>query len=240
MELAIEHGIVRSRRRRNIASTTQEVSMKRFAVAILAVLTHASAYAQDMYDFRGLRLGASLSEIRKVPYPDVARWPDVKLICTGDKERAQVSSGGSTPDENLLKIGVVVCGYYRSTNRNFSPWGLDFIGVTRMQALLFFTPAGFPEEQRSRLYMISLEAPTERFDATAAALKNTYGEPGYSKPEKRLSEGKTYDNLRLGWQASGGMLITERYFHDIKTMYVTYQHQRLSDAVDRAEQKLPK
>jgi hypothetical protein len=218
----------------------QEVSMKRFAVALLAVLAHPSAYAQDMYDFRGLRLGASLSEVRKIPYPDVTRWPDVRLICTGDKERVQASSEWSAPDESLLKIGVVACGYYRSSGRNFSPWGLDFTGVTRMQALLFFTPASFPEEQRSRLYMIALEAPTEHFDAITAALKNTYGGPTYSKPEKRLSEGKTYDNLRLGWQAAGGMLITERYFHDIKTMYVTYQHQRLSDAVDRAEQKLPK
>ena len=211
--------------------------MKRFAVAILAALTHSSAYAQDMYDFRGLRLGASLSEIRKVPYPDVARWPNVKLICTGDKERAQVSSEWSTPDESLLKIGVVACGYYQPTGRNFSYWGLDFIGVTRMQALLFFTPASFPEEQHSRLYMIALEAPTKYFDAITAALKKTYGEPGYSKL-KFPSEGKIYDNLRLGWQASGGILVTERYFHDIKTMYVTYQHQQLSDAVDRAEQKL--
>jgi hypothetical protein len=218
----------------------QEASMKRFAFAILAVLIHSSAYAQDMYDFRGLRLGASLSEIRELPYPDVARWPDVKLICTEDKEHIQVSSGGSIPDENLLKIGVVACGYYRSSGRNFSPWGLDFTGITRMQALLFFSPASFPEEQRSRLYMIALEAPTERFDAISAALKNTYGEPGYSKPEKRRSGWKLYDNLRLGWQAAGGMLITERFFHDIKTMYVTYQHQRLSDAVERAEQKLPK
>ena len=210
--------------------------MKRFAVAIFAVLTHASAYAQDMYEFRGLRLGASLSEIRKIPYPDVARWPDVKLICTEDKEHAQIS-GGSTPDESLLKIGVVACGYYRPAGRNFSPWGLDFVGVTRMQPLLFFTPASFPEEQRSRLYMIVLEAPTAHFDAITAALRNTYGAPSYSKPEKFQSERKFYDNLRLGWQASGGILITERYFHDIKTMYLTYGHQRLSDAVDRAEQK---
>jgi hypothetical protein len=62
------------------------------------------------------------------------------------------------------------------------------------------------------------------------------------RPDSRLSEarGKIYDNLRLGWQASGGILVTERYFHDIKTMYVTYQHQRLSKAVDHAEQKLSK
>src|SRR5262249_2161246 len=155
--------------------------MKRFAVAILAVLLHSSAYAQDMYDFRGLRLGVPLLEIRKIPYPDLARWPDVKLICTGDKERARVSSEWSAPNESLLKIGVVACGYYRPTGRNFSHWGLDFVGVTRMQALLFFTPASFPEAQRSRLYMIALEAPTEHFDAITAALKKTYGEPS-SRP----------------------------------------------------------
>jgi hypothetical protein len=214
--------------------------MKRFAVTILAVLTHSSAHAQDMYDFRGLRLGASLSEIRQVPYPDATRWPDVKLICTGDKERAQVSSEWSTPDESLLKIGVVACGYYRPTGRHFSYWGLDFFGVTQMHALLFFSPASFAEEQRSRLYMISLEARTEHFDAVTVALKNTYGEPSYSKPEKFRSEGKIYDNLRLGWRASGGILTTERYFHDIRTMFITYQHERLSDAVDRAEQRRSK
>jgi hypothetical protein len=214
--------------------------MRRYAVAILAVLTHSSVYAQDTYDFRGLRLGASLSEIRGAPYPDLARWPNVKLICTGDKERSQVSSEWSTPDESLLEIGVVACSYYRPTGRNLSYWGLDFVGVTRMQALLFFTPASFLEEQRSRLYMISLEAPTEHFDAITAALKNTYGEPSYSKSEKLRSGGKTHDNLRLGWQASGGILVTERYFHDIRTMYLTYQHQRLSEAVDRAEQKISK
>src|SRR4051794_38433036 len=158
--------------------------MRRFAVAILAVLIHSSVHAQDTYNFRGLRLGASLSEIRRAPYPDLARWPNVKLICTGDKERSQVSSEWSIPDESLLKIGVVACSYYRPTGRNFSYWGLDFVGVTRMQASLFFTPAGFLEEQRSRLYMISLEAPTDHFDAITAALKNTYGEPSHSKPEK--------------------------------------------------------
>ncbi len=210
--------------------------MKRFAIAILAVLTHSSAYAQDMYDFRGLRLGALLSEIRKIPYPDAALWPDVKLICTGDKERARVSSEWSTPDDNLLKIGVVACGYYRPTGRNFSYWGLDFVGVTRMQALLFFTPANFPEEQRSRLYMIALEAPTEHFDAIAAALKKTYGEPT-SDPVQFQSKGKVYDHVRLGWHASGGLLLTERYFHDLKTMVVAYHHVRLSDAVYRVEQK---
>jgi hypothetical protein len=106
-----------------------------------------------------------------------------------------------------------------------------------MQALLFFTPASFPEQQRSRLYMIALEAPTEHFDAITAALKKTYGEPS-SEPLQFRSQGKIYDNLRLGWQATGGILLAERYFHDIKTMYVTYQHERLADAVDRAEQKL--
>ena len=85
-----------------------------------------------------------------------------------------------------------------------------------------------------------MEAPTEHFDAVIAALRNTYGEPSYSKPLKFRSEGQLYDNLRLGWQASGGILVTERYFHDAKTMYVTYQHERLSDVVDRAEQKLSK
>jgi len=218
----------------------QGAAVKRLAIAILAVLAQSSAYGRDIFDFRGLRLGVALSEIRKLPYPDAARWPDAKLICTGDKERARVSSGGSAPDEDLLKIGVVACNYYRPDGRDFSHWGLDFVGVTRMQSLLFFTPASFPEEQRSRLYMIALEAPTEHFDAIAAALKKSYGEPSYSKPEKRQSGWRTYENLRLGWQASGGILVTERYFHDVKTMYVTYQHQQLSDAVERAEQKLAK
>jgi hypothetical protein len=220
-----------------IANAIQEISMKRFAIAILAVLTCSCAYAKDMYEFRGLRLGATLSEIRKLPYPDVARWPDVKLICTGDKERTRVSSEWSTPDEGLLKIGVVACGYYRPTGRNFSYWGLDFVGVTRMHALLFFTPASLPEDQRSRLYMIALEAPTQHFDAIAAALKKTYGEPS-SDPVKFQSGRKTYDHVRLGWQTSDSILVTERYFQDLKTMFVTYQHQRLADAVDRAEQKL--
>jgi hypothetical protein len=210
--------------------------MKRFAVTILAVLAHSFAYAKDMYDFRGLRLGATLSEIRNLPYPDVARWPDVKLICTGDKERAQISSESSTADEGVLKIGVVACSYYRPTGRRFSYWGLDFVGITRMHALLFFTPASFPEEQRSRLYMIGLEAPTQYFDAITAALKKTYGEPSLD-PVKFQSGRKTYDHVRFGWQTPDSILVTERYFYDIKTMFITYQHRPLSDAVERAEQK---
>ena len=215
-------------------------SMKLFAFAILAVLIHSFAHAQDMSNLKGLRLGALISEIRKAPYPDAARWPDVKLICTGDKERSQISSRGSAPNENLLKFGVVVCGYYRPSGRNYFYWGLDFFGVTRMHVLFFFTPATFPAELRSQLYMISLESPTEHFDAITASLTNTYGAPSYSKPEKFQSQGKTYDNLRLGWRSSGGILVAERYFHDTKTMYVTYQHERLSDAVDSAERKLSK
>jgi hypothetical protein len=213
--------------------------MKWVAVAILAAVIHSSASAQSLYDVRGLRLGAPLSEIRKLPYPDAARWPDVKLICTGDKERTQVSSEGSMPDDNLLKIGVVACGFYRPAGQKFTSWGLDFVGVTRMQTLLLFTPAGFPDEQRSRLYMIALEAPTQHFDAILAGLKRTYGEPHDAHPIKFQSEGKSHDNVRLGWQAADGIVVTERYFQDLKTMYVTYQHLGLVKAVDRAEQKTP-
>src|SRR5438270_5603343 len=130
--------------------------MKRVAVAILAAVIHSSASAQSLYDVRGLRLGAPLSDIRKLPYPDAARWPDAKLICTGDPESTEIATDFSTAEDDLLKAGVVSCSYYRPAGRKFSPWGLDIAGVTRMHVLLFFTPAGFPEEQRLRLYLISL------------------------------------------------------------------------------------
>jgi hypothetical protein len=217
---------------RNGADAPSEACMKLVAVAILAAVIHSSASAQNLYDVRGLRLGASLSDIRKLPYPDGARWPDAKLICTGDPESTAIAPDFSTADDDLLKAGVVSCSYYRPAGRKFSPWGLDVAGTARMHVLLFFTPAGFPEEQRLRLYLISLEARTEHFDAVAAALKQTYGEPQQSRPLVYESEGKRYDNIRLGWQAAGGIVVMERYFYDAKTMYVTYQHQGLADAVD--------
>jgi hypothetical protein len=52
-----------------------EASMKNIITlaAVAVLLASQAAAAEDVYDFRGIRLGISLAEFRQFPYPDTPK-----------------------------------------------------------------------------------------------------------------------------------------------------------------------
>lgn len=88
----------------------------RSAVLLLSLLTAGMAAANDWpdaYSRRDFKLGMTLNEFKKQPYPDSAKAPKAYSVCSNEK-RAQNSG---YEDSNLYgggleKAGVIKCSYY--------------------------------------------------------------------------------------------------------------------------------
>src|SRR5438094_10084630 len=142
-------------------------------------LSSGIASCEEPFDLRGIRLGITLADFRKVPFPDREKQPGARVICTPDKEqRKALTLSGSELDlsGNLKAIGVIVCHFYgKSGSYPTSMWGMDFAGVCSCIQTFFFSPAEISSNRQSRLFQISTRLPNRHFENVVAAFTAKHG-----------------------------------------------------------------
>lgn len=194
--------------------------------------------------FRGINLNITLSEFRRTPFPDSAKYPNSKVLCSGDKEVAK-SSMEIHISKTFKRVGVVACRFFSPAEKRFGGgyWqnAPDFAGIGGYETTFFFSPPAFEEPFKSRLYQISVEIPSDKFGAALNALTVRYGEPtNLIQQTLQTQIGATFNNEIALWQAPNVGITITRYTDTIKRSSILYLHNPTFDKVDAVIRDLAK
>lgn len=188
--------------------------------------------AAEPYDFRGLTLGASLADVRRLRYPEA---PGARIVCLHDAEarnlRPTVDTVGG---ETETKAGAKSCGVF-----NFSKalptmqaeWVPVSLKLNSIDARTTFwivpeNPGGNIESD-GRLYRIALRSNTSFWTETRAAFVKRYGKP--TSVEQGAFGGRTtLDNETVTWLNQDSMIRLVKRATTASRMMIVYQHNALT------------
>lgn len=198
----------------------------------LLLLTATAAQAEPL-TFRGIPLGATLAEFRKMPFPDEAKYPKSRPICTGDREAQRLLEIERPPlSKDLARVGVSTCAYYSFMGGRLFRNGPDLANVGGFETTFLFTPAGSRQAAEPRLYAIQVEPRSDRFDTIAEALTVKFGVPAdLSHGAARNRLGAVLPNETRTWRGPGFTITAARYGSNLNLSAITYRLDPLADTV---------
>lgn len=152
---------------------------------LAVLLAGGQAAHSEPFAFRGIQLGTTLDDLRRIRFPEV---PDARLLCSHDAEAADIRpTADYAAPENEADAGVIVCGYYTFAkalgpqSRVLPPeWLLARLnsGPIEAQALFWLVPEDAGQiEDTARLYRIALRANSTFWPQLRAAYVRRYGSP---------------------------------------------------------------
>ncbi len=192
------------------------------------------------YSFRGIPLGITLDEFRRLPHPD--QIAGAQVFCTGEVDR--VTNVGLEVHGADATLGVKRCSYYTVTKLQYlKPSYL----LHNIQLGAIVAPADFvfyPDPERGgtyRLMLIVMEGGSNRFDAMVSAYTERFGKPASlaEAPPVETPSGRRHKNMVALWEGAGTEIrLTKRFGGSIKTMEVQYFEKRLFALYAKARDKL--
>jgi len=200
------------------------------AGAVLAALVAVAGGAGAAeYSFRGIPLGITLDEFRRLPHPD--QIAGAQVFCTGEVDRVtnvwlEVFGADAT-------LGVKRCSYYTVTKLQYLKPSY-FLQKVQLGAIV--APADFvfyPDPERGgtyRLMLIVMEGDSNRFDAMVSAYTERFGKPASltAAAPVETPSGRRRSNMVAVWTGgSSEIRVTKRFGGSIKTMEIQYFEKRL-------------
>ncbi len=194
--------------------------------------------APQGYDFKGVALGTSLDEFRKMPHPD---GKPAKVICTGEKV-AVTRNYSSEPidvmvfDEVEKSLGVARCVWI-TTEGQFgvgSTAGLSLAGSGYASYSYGFSFIKDPKDGVPRLYRYLGTTNVAAYGAIVEALTKKWGTPSLQKGTVQNRIGNTFEKETATWSNSISSLVVESRWSKIDDMNILMQDARLSKIVSDA------
>lgn len=207
------------------------------AILILNVVTQP-AIAAEPYDLRGIKLGMSISEFKKLPHPD---GNDSKVICTGDSKPEGIRQDYELSvygDES--KAGVIICNFYLL--RPFPTrliWLDAQLNVASINAYMKykFLPDPLRGNELS-LYAIIVRSNVAAWEKFWEGYTGKYGPPNHiSDAPMQNKVGATFDNVVATWDNKISGITLRKRFERIDNSYIFYIHYRLSQEITRMIEK---
>lgn len=194
--------------------------------------------------FRGIKLGITLDDFRKTPFPDSAKTPKARIICTGDKELKGSSASNIPRSHEQARIGVIGCRYFEP-NANWNwPWQEAFImfgDAASPFVTFYFSPSNFDEPYRLRLYEIALAPLALVHDRLVAALTAKYGEPSDFKTIQSSNRfGAAFTNELRVWDGPSASINVLKFANTTEYSSVLFEHTPTMAAVNKAISNLAK
>jgi hypothetical protein len=214
------------------------VSLAAISAVILkfaAFCLFGSAASAEPFSFRGVPLGTTLADFRKIPFPD-AKYPNTRVLCSGDKELLKLLDVERPPlSSDLTRIGVTACNFYSPSNGRLFRNAPDFANVGGYETTFYFSPASFQEPLRLRLYLISVTPASRHHQTIVDALTSKYGKPTDSSIAKIKNRmGAEFDDETTVWTADGSTILVRKYNGDINQSLITYSLDAIIDATNSA------
>jgi len=152
--------------------------------ALFATLVVATCASAEPYSLRGISLGTSLADLRRIRFPEA---PGARILCSHDAEAADIRPTTEyVAPEAEASAGVVVCSAYTfgkvlgAASRVLpAEWIAARLDVGTIEATPFFwfvpqDPTGDVEET-GRLYRIAIRSNAAYWAATRGAFIRRYG-----------------------------------------------------------------
>ena len=198
----------------------------------------STVHAAEPFDLRGIKLGVTLSDFRKMPHPD---GQQTKVICTGDpdaKRRVLFASD----DEDAA--GVRVCNHYEFkklfASSSLPPeWTETSLNVATIN--VFMTYKFVPDTKRGNepaLYSIIVRSNVTNWNKFWEGYNGKYGKPqSVSNASTQNRAGATFDNVTATWENDQSSITLIKRFSRIDNTYILYEHQRLAAEIKRRVQQ---
>lgn len=192
-----------------------------------------SSYTAD-YDFRGVRLGMTVSEFRLLPYPKEAKPYDPPQTTPGLRQVVTTVATECTGDQNALsslnnvdgrEFGVVQCGWVVLRREYTESKSLSDIAVGELLARSYsFKFIALPGEAEPRLFQIQILTHARGFDDLAASLTEKFGRPTeVVKGAAQNRMGAVFDNNTLIWRNKTGEVSLYQLLDSVDTGLLLYQ-----------------
>ena len=154
-------------------------------IGLATALTTSAACHAEPFSFRGIALGTSLSDLRRIQFPEA---PGARILCSHDLETIDIRPTAEyVAPEGEARAGVVVCGAYTfgkvlgaASKVLPSEWLLARLDAGAIEAapLFWFVPEGKADpEETGRLYRIAIRSNTAYWPEARAAYVRRYGPP---------------------------------------------------------------
>lgn len=194
------------------------------------------------FDFKGVPLGISLDEFRRLPHPD---GKPAKVVCTGEKTGvgalAQLEpTEVMVVEEDEHAAGVRKCVWIsldRSAPYGFgfgdpAPLGLAGSGYATIRYSFSFVPD--PADGVPRLYSFTGTTNTLAMDNIVEAITAKFGMPRVLQGSVQNGFGAKFSQTTDVWATQSGSLTVQSPAGEVGKMGIVMLDKRLADVVDRA------
>ncbi len=206
--------------------------LRQLPMLVFLMAAAAANAAADPYDFRGAKLGMTLSEFKAMPFPD----PDSRtlgsyaneatLVCTGD----QVSHGYDpvAVGREDAAAGAITCAWMLPPNQAHyrHSWERAYIEVGEYSSLdvdYRFAPLAPGEPPLLRQVAITLS--TKAFGKIVEGLRGRFGEPADTvNGEVKNGLGNTFSSSTVQWKNPVSSLTVIERVGKIDQMGMVYTH----------------
>ena len=193
--------------------------------------------AAEPYDFRGIRLGISLNEFRRTPYPDTGRPLDDEsegplkshVVCTGDSTATSYSLINTPGYEK--DVGVLKCAFYKQDLlRPETVLEFDLDGTRNFSSYNLFKFAHDANDEAMKLYQIILMFGIN--DMILDSLSDKFGSPTLIEDDTVQNRmGATFPLKTYFWVNNTSSVVVQSPSGD--EMTILYSLTDLQDYVDK-------
>lgn len=205
-----------------------------YGAALIPSFFFGQALAQsDAYDLRGVKLGMSLADFRKVEYPDTNRFKNAKSVCTGDSEATRARGGYKLQQYSYeKKLEIIKCSWFSpdAVGTNYSSIVYEIGGIPS-GVLYKFVPLA--PDKEPQLFEIEATIDNDHFDFLIKAYVEKYGRPATNKTETIQNKaGAFFENRTLSWKNMQSEIEIEQRYEKVTLMRVLYTHNQLTSFVN--------
>lgn len=189
----------------------------------------SDANSSERFDFKGVFLGTSIDDFKKLPHPDLvnentsASVKKSEVVCSGEKgpaigdprEPYQVSI--YDPDEK--SAGIKKCIWVSNSSGytgDIAPISIAGSGYGFYDYTFSFMPS--TEEDDLVLYKFEGQTNNNAFDDTIDALTNKYGPPKKHKDTVRNGMGNEFTQITAIWDAGESVITVTNIWGSIDKM----------------------
>lgn len=199
----------------------------------------APATPPRLFDFKGVALGTSLDEFRRLPHPD---GKPSQVVCTGEKA-TRTSGYSSEPigvmifDDTEKALGVTKCIWVTVGEKygNGSTAMLSLANSGYGSGDYSFSFIKDPKDGIPRLYKFTGSSNVAAYQATVEALSGKWGVPTLEKGAVQNRIGNSFDKETATWANPLASILVESRFSKIDDMIVIMTDDRLFKIITDAK-----
>ncbi|MEQ1718628.1 MAG: hypothetical protein ABL907_22025 [Hyphomicrobium sp.] len=189
----------------------------------------------EPFSFRGLTLGASLTELRRMRYPEA---PAARILCSHDAEARDIRpTADFVASQEETQAGVKVCGAFLFTRAlpasnvlppEWLPARVKVATVAVAPAFWFVSAEGGDQDGDARLYRIAMRSNSAFWEETRAAFINRYGKPTTTDKGVTATARATVENETLTWSNAVSTIRLVKRDQFPNRMLITFHHHALT------------